>query len=300
MKRVAAVAVAAPAVTQQLQAQHQQKNTIITAPLAKQSFVNHNAKSRRAMSQVVITAACLICVGVLFVESRWAMLLWHQRIYNDNGPLASTLLRRIMLSTSLAGCVATADVLGNLGPPSAVLVDANDNTDWLKHRWQAASDMHGTAIRGPHWLQLTCPAATPVELHSMDLDWEAAFANQYKIQILRPYPSNNRSSNNNNSSNGNNDWTTVLEAPNDIRHTVTSGISPGVKQTPNQPVVPLHVVHTLNDFPFDPPPSKTTTSTTTTTTALRILMDHPGAHPAWGVSLWQVKVYGRFTTPAPG
>jgi hypothetical protein len=51
----------------------------------------------------------------------------------------------------------TTDVRGNLGPPS-VMIQETPGTDWLKDRWQAASDMHGTAIPGVHWVMLEFPS----------------------------------------------------------------------------------------------------------------------------------------------
>ena len=98
----------------------------------------------------------------------------HEHQQNKNAAHPRITSRQMeLLSTMQQGCVATADVVGNLGPPSTVLADADDNTDWLKHRWQTASNMHGTAIPGTHWLRLTWPHV--VELHSVVLHWETAF-----------------------------------------------------------------------------------------------------------------------------
>ena len=72
---------------------------------------------------------------------------------------------------------------------------------------------------------------------------------------------------------------TLWTAPRDIRKVQTSGHSPGVKD----PKVPLHVVHTLPKLPQQQPVQ---------TTALRILIRQPSV-TGWGVSLWQVQVYGR-------
>ena len=49
--------------------------------------------------------------------------------------------------------VATTDTRGNLGPGS-VIVQPNPGTNWLHDRWQAASDMGGTAIPGSHWIEI--------------------------------------------------------------------------------------------------------------------------------------------------
>jgi hypothetical protein len=50
-----------------------------------------------------------------------------------------------------AGAAVTTDTRGNLGPPE-VMTQAVPGTDWIKDRWQAASDMGGTAIPGEHWV----------------------------------------------------------------------------------------------------------------------------------------------------
>lgn len=70
-------------------------------------------------------------------------------------------------------CSVTASTMGNLGPPSVVTSDSI--MDPLRDRWQAASDLNGTPIPGPQWLEIdlkqTCIAERFV------IDWETAFAN---------------------------------------------------------------------------------------------------------------------------
>jgi hypothetical protein len=71
----------------------------------------------------------------------------------------------------------TADVRGNIAPPSVL---TNSHTeDWLKDRWQAASDMSGTPIPGPHWVEVELE---PTPLTNLLLDWEAGFANAYVVE----------------------------------------------------------------------------------------------------------------------
>ena len=48
----------------------------------------------------------------------------------------------------------TADTLGNLGPPS-VMIQKFPGSNWIKDRWQAASDMGGTGT------SLSLPASSP-------------------------------------------------------------------------------------------------------------------------------------------
>lgn len=76
-----------------------------------------------------------------------------------------------------AGCPAAADVRGNLGPASVITSSVNE--DWLRHRWQAAADMGGTPIKGPHWVQtdLQHPAA----VSKVVIDFETAFADDYRL-----------------------------------------------------------------------------------------------------------------------
>lgn len=58
-------------------------------------------------------------------------------------------------------------------------------TDWLKDRWQAAKDMTGAPLPGPHWLQLTLPrpAAT---LSRVLIDFEVALCTDYSIEVFCP------------------------------------------------------------------------------------------------------------------
>jgi hypothetical protein len=84
-----------------------------------------------------------------------------------------------MLLTSPRTTTVTASVRGNLGPPSVVVEDSVK--DWLKDRWQAASDMHGTAIQGPHWIQLDFRASVIID--KILLDWEAAYSDDYSYSL---------------------------------------------------------------------------------------------------------------------
>ena len=51
-----------------------------------------------------------------------------------------------------AGRPASSDVRGNLGP--ARVVTSEVVKDWLKDRWQAAKNMKGEPIPGPHWIEV--------------------------------------------------------------------------------------------------------------------------------------------------
>lgn len=153
------------------------------------------------------------------------------------------------------------DVRGNLGPPEVLL---NNGTDWLRDRWQAASDMHGTEIRGQHWVVLQF--RIPVQVTDIRLDWETACSDDYVIsgQTLAN--------------------STVWEL--DSKHKATiqryrtiyeMGISPGVKNKK----LPLHVIHSYQNLTTDP------------IQQIHILIRSP-FHHGWGVSLWSVQVFGHY------
>eukprot|EP00592_Proboscia_alata_P017278 CAMPEP_0194400038 /NCGR_PEP_ID=MMETSP0174-20130528/126990_1 /TAXON_ID=216777 /ORGANISM="Proboscia alata, Strain PI-D3" /LENGTH=165 /DNA_ID=CAMNT_0039196507 /DNA_START=163 /DNA_END=656 /DNA_ORIENTATION=- len=84
------------------------------------------------------------------------------------------------LSRNAGGRVtATADVRGNLGP-AGVVIQPIPGTDWITDRWQAASNMHGKNIPGAHWIQLDF--GTEVWVERVVLDWEAAYADAYRLE----------------------------------------------------------------------------------------------------------------------
>lgn len=72
---------------------------------------------------------------------------------------------------------ATADVRGNLGPASVVTSEVVE--DWLADRWQAAGDMSGTPLPGPHWVEVDLGG--PAHLTSILLDWEDAHATDWTL-----------------------------------------------------------------------------------------------------------------------
>jgi hypothetical protein len=173
-----------------------------------------------------------------------------------------------VLLTTPELCTVTADVRGNLGLAAVTL---NNGTDWLKDRWQAASDMGGTAIRGRHWVQLDF--ADPVVLHSARLDWETAYSDHYELLI----PLKNGAGDTAHSATNHKDpgWTTVFTAPNERIQVNKTGTSPGFTKVP----MPLHVVHT---FELEKP--------TVATKSVRLLI--LSSATGWGVSLWRIEIYG--------
>lgn len=163
--------------------------------------------------------------------------------------------------------VVTSDVRGNLGPVG-VIVQNPPGTDWLKDRWQAASDMGGTAIAGKHWIEMDFNRF--VASKKIVLDWEAAWSDQYSIMCR---------------SSEQEEWKMLYDRSDkkskeyedlQIFSTTSSGQSPGVSFK-----LPLHVIHTLDlkrseDIFFR---------------YLRLEIMKPAA--GWGVSLWQIDVYGK-------
>ena len=181
------------------------------------------------------------------------------------------------------GAKATADAHGNLGAPSVVVQDV-PGADWLKDRWQAASDMGGTAIPGEHWIALRLRGLSTV-LRAR-LDWEAAYCDDYAIQV----------SEGNVLTDSPGSWQTLWEgggggggggnsASLKRRTSRKSGVSPGAASEP------LHVVHDVDlrgvQGAGQRPP---------TARWVRILMRKP-AH-GWGVSLWQLSLWGQCSDAA--
>jgi len=158
----------------------------------------------------------------------------------------------------------TCDVRGNLGPCESALNEDPPGTDWIKQRWQAASDMHGSAIAGSHWVVMTFESPV-TELSRIVLDWETAFSPYYRFEVQRD---------------GSTDWTVIWshkEPTHAARVTKSeSGQSPGLKAK-----APLHVVHDIDmsnlvETPFS---------------VLRLYIEKPGPMGI-GVSLWQLDVFG--------
>ena len=85
----------------------------------------------------------------------------------------------ILLLSRQEGVEASCDVRGNLGPCNVVIQNP-PGSDWIKDRWQAASDMGGTAIPGSHWIKLDFKFKILVS--SVIIDWETAYARDYILQ----------------------------------------------------------------------------------------------------------------------
>ncbi|KAL9185883.1 hypothetical protein ACHAXT_003660 [Thalassiosira profunda] len=187
---------------------------------------------------------------------------------------------------------------GNLGPPSVLNQDP-PGKDWIRDRWQAASDMGGTALPGSHWVALDFSAMldergmgdggdgrVAVFVTKVVLDWEAAYAKDYRIEGRMAPPKFSDA------------WCVLYDTlDNDTndenafpQRTVEEyGQSPGVKQK-----MPLHVVHTIDwsDHRKDAADrtSKGGSGDCHALRYLRVFIRKPAR--GWGVSLWEVDVFG--------
>eukprot|EP01043_Picozoa_sp_COSAG02_P019362 COSAG02_NODE_928_length_15853_cov_9.053574_15_plen_106_part_00 len=97
----------------------------------------------------------------------------------------------------------------------------------------------------------------PAEIARVELDFETAFAKEYKIELSGS------------AADGSGDWTTVFLTQNG------SG----------KPTAKRHVVHNADLLGGRPPPAPIGRW-------VRVTLMKLGT--AWGVSLWEVRVYGRF------
>ena len=212
--------------------------------------------------------------------------------------------------------IITTSARGNLGPPSVLNQDP-PGKDWIEDRWQAASDMGGTAIEGSHWVLLDFSQLliedekneNGMQMTKIVLDWETAYATDYRVEGRMDRPTNN------NDSSSEDDWCVLYDGANNNnleRHQrnevygmdmhlkqFTYGQSPGVKQK-----LPLHIVHTIEWTQATPQihneqssegdgSTGSNSSSCQATTAfkyLRIFIRKPAR--GWGVSLWEVDVYG--------
>ena len=71
----------------------------------------------------------------------------------------------------------TSDVHGNLGDPIVVLSENVEN--WLRDRWQAASNMQGSPIPGDHYLHLFLNQKAIIK--HVIIDFETAYSDHYRL-----------------------------------------------------------------------------------------------------------------------
>jgi hypothetical protein len=205
--------------------------TVTMAVLSRQ-----RGSQRRDQSKYVLFALAVLVIFWL-ISFACLVLSWRgNTIGTDpiekalrNHKKAKTPESRIL--SRFSNVTATSDVRGNLGPAS-VVIQQDPGKDWIKDRWQAASNMHGTAIKGTHWVLLDF--GTEIVVDEIVLDWEAAYADKYRLEGSLVDPGTDNA-----------DVWTLFDGTNssqeDLRSTVKSGQSPGVKTK-----TPLHIVHTIH------------------------------------------------------
>eukprot|EP00521_Asterionellopsis_glacialis_P017641 CAMPEP_0195297914 /NCGR_PEP_ID=MMETSP0707-20130614/22367_1 /TAXON_ID=33640 /ORGANISM="Asterionellopsis glacialis, Strain CCMP134" /LENGTH=227 /DNA_ID=CAMNT_0040359841 /DNA_START=141 /DNA_END=824 /DNA_ORIENTATION=- len=217
----------------------------------------------------------------LFGGSALLRLIAHEEqsdnaVHKENQRLSKPKPR--LLSSSDTTTV-TASVRGNLGPPAVVL---NSGQNWLKDRWQAASDMHGTAIKGSQWIELTFDRE--IYVTKVVLDWEAAYAKNYRIEGRKLETTASSMST------ANKEWNVLYDggadSSSDEHKKLTDvekyGQSPGVNTK-----TPLHIVHTVETSSLT---RENQNDNDNSLQVLRIFIRR-GAM-GWGVSLWHIDVYG--------
>ena len=116
--------------------------------------------------------------------------------------------------------------------------------------------MQGVPIPGPHWVKIDLGRSA--EVARVELDFETAFAKGYKIELS------------DSGSDAIGDWTTVF-------WTQKGSGKPSAKQ---------HVVHNADILGGRALPGPTGRW-------IRVTLTELGT--TWGVSLWEVRVYGRFS-----
>ena len=222
-------------------------------------------------------------------EMHQQQLLRNSITQNQNNVIESYYTSSKLLSRS-DKVIITSSVRGNLGP-SSVLNQSPPGKDWIKDRWQAASDMGGTAIKGSHWVMLDFTDLSEVYITKIVLDWETAYAKDYRIEGRTTPPPKNEVGN---MVDG---WCTLYDGALEedsksdmsIIHRTEEeyGQLPGVKQK-----LPLHIVHTIEWTPKldEKEATQGNDRNCHKLKYLRVFIRKPAQ--GWGVSLWQVDVFG--------
>jgi hypothetical protein len=306
------------------------------------STTNRRTKRSSTASWSTTARSCIIIIAsatILWLLAAW--LSWGYSVLNDNdknGRAAKISsvektteknTKKIAITLLSQNATVTADVRGNLGDAAVVLTDPN-GTDWLKDRWQAASDLHGTEIRGAHWVRLEFAPHIIVgndnggsggTITSIILDWETAYSDDYRIDgLVRVWPPvlPGQPDTVNGAADEQQKAARMMMIPlfdskqqqqkNDNSNnfkTRSYGQSPGVPQK-----LPLHIIHEIDMTTMTTGSSSTTIATTTRTTGTTqrtpppppmvcygiLLSIRSPFHKGWGVSLWSIQVYGMIAT----
>ena len=224
--------------------------------------------------------------------NRLVNVIRNLRRHNTTATLTE---KQSVLITRNTNITITSSARGNLGPPSVLNQDPPGH-DWLKDRWQAGSDMHGSAIPGSHWVlfdfsKMFSDDKTVVYLTKVVLDWETAFASDYRIESrVDPFTSFGGLED---------DWCVLYDGGKEIERQksntggshpyphlsiVEYGQSPGVKEK-----LPLHIIHTI-DWSENSSGVVIPSDRCHAMRYLRIFIRKSAR--GWGVSLWQVDAFG--------
>ena len=151
------------------------------------------------------------------------------------------------------GRPASADVLGNLGPPA--VITSSRNEDWLKDRWQAAKDMTGAPIPGAHWVEIDLERRCSVT--RVIIDWEKAHATRYTVKG---------------------------RSAGEAAHAETTTLAVGEKARVEKFTSSKrqHVIHDLEVV--------RTREIQPAVEFVRVEIDRPATQ--WGSSIWELRVYG--------
>ena len=230
-------------------------------------------KRRRKMFQSIETIILCFLLLVTFAMILATFMTFKSELEKDHHYVKELILLSMPSTVNV-----TTSVRGNLGPPS-VLVEPSVER-WLKDRWQAASDMHGSAIKGGHWVTLNF--INPINKNQKDivlvkkivLDWESAFSEDYVLKgsIQQPSPERQSFVIYDSYSGENAD---VNYRNKKAKRTIEEyGQSPWV-----QFKMPLHIIHTIE------------LNEAISLDTLHLEIRKPGKH-GWGVSLWKFEVFG--------
>ena len=149
---------------------------LFVTPFAK-SFIGHSVGGEGAASALPPSAeaAYALCRDGAVVGSTPAPL----EPASTPSSLARTPLPHATPSSLISrNKKVTASVRGNLGEASIVTNGKRD--DWLKDRWQAAKNMQGAPIPGPHWLLVDLAQTCVVE--RIDVEFKSAYARDYTLK----------------------------------------------------------------------------------------------------------------------
>jgi len=179
------------------------------------------------------------------------------------GALKSSAATTILLS---AGRPATSDVRGNLGPAS--VITSEKTADWLKDRWQAAADMGGTPIPGPHWVEVDLQRLC--KLSAILIDWEEAFSQHWTVKGKR---SDGKCAGQNNDGG----WTAIARSK-------EAYWPPGVQRTPK------HILQTVLVRDHHTGSGDSDDCSAPYYDKVRLMISKPSTR--FGSSIWRLQVHG--------